>query len=158
MHSLEVPPPTSRPHSREQNNQQGETTGAWSTRLEGRVGHGSKEVVEKRRFRDACDTGWHAVTARHDDSAILRHEPGPWHLNLREAAEEGPHGEGAGAEGEKRQYKRQKETKHKQEGFQGKGKEEVVEKRKGPWSEGADSTRNAQRGRERAGRGREEAM
>jgi hypothetical protein len=114
--------------------EQAAKAGACSTGLGGRVGHGSGKVGEKRPFRDACDTGW------------------------GEAAEEGPHGEGAGAEGEKRQYKRQKETKHKQEGFQGKGKEEVVETRKGPWSEGADSTRNAQRGRERAGRGQEEAM
>jgi hypothetical protein len=31
--------------------------GALSTGLEGRVGHSSGKVGEKRRFRDACDTG-----------------------------------------------------------------------------------------------------
>ena len=43
---------------------------------------------------------------------------------------------------EKRKHKRQKETKHKQEGFQDKGKEEVVEKRRGPLSEGVVTARN----------------
>jgi hypothetical protein len=92
--------------------------GAWSTGLEGRVGHGSGKVGEKRRFRDACDTGW------------------------GEAAEEGPRGEG----GEKLKDKRQKETKRKQEGFQGKGKGEAAEKRKRPLSEGAGTAGKAQRG------------
>ncbi len=66
--------------------------GACSTGLGGRVGHGSGKVGEKRRVRDACDTGW------------------------GEAAEEGPRGEGGGAGGEKLKDKRQRETKHKQEG------------------------------------------
>ena len=30
---------------------------AWSTGLEGKVGHGSGKVGEKRRFHDTCDTG-----------------------------------------------------------------------------------------------------
>ena len=81
--------------------------------LEDRVGHGSEKVGEKRRFRDACDTGW------------------------GEAAQEGPRGEGSGAVGEKLKDKRQQETKHKQEGFQRKGKGEAVEKRKCPLSERA---------------------
>jgi hypothetical protein len=51
--------------------------GALSSGLEGRVEHGSGKVGEKRRFRDACDTGW------------------------GEAAEEGPRSEGGGAGGEK---------------------------------------------------------
>jgi hypothetical protein len=33
-------------------------TGALSTGLEGRVGHRSGKVGEKRRFRDACDAGY----------------------------------------------------------------------------------------------------
>ena len=43
--------------------------------------------------------------------------------------------------------KRQKDTKHKQEGFQGKGKGEAVEKRKRPLSEGAGTAGKAQRGK-----------
>ncbi len=50
--------------------------GAWSTGLEGRVGLGSEKVGEKRRFRDARDTGW------------------------GEAAEDGPRGEEAPAPAE----------------------------------------------------------
>ena len=50
--------------------EQAAKAGAWSTGLEGRVGHASGKVGEKRRFGDACDTGW------------------------GEAAEEGPRGEG----------------------------------------------------------------
>jgi hypothetical protein len=38
--------------------EQAAKSGAWSTGLEGRVGHGSGKVGEKRRFRDACETGW----------------------------------------------------------------------------------------------------
>jgi hypothetical protein len=98
--------------------EQAAKAGAWSTGLEGRVGHGSGKVGAKRRFRDACDTG------------------------LGEAAGEGPRGEG----GEKLKDKKQKETKHKQEGFQGKGKEEAVEKRKRPLAEGAGTAGKAQRG------------
>jgi hypothetical protein len=88
--------------------QQGETSGAWSTGLWGRVGHISEKVGEKCHFHDSCDSG------------------------LSEVEEEGPGGDGAGAGGKKQ---RQKETKHKHEGFQGKGKEEDVEKRQGPLSE-----------------------
>ena len=73
-------------------------TGAWSTGLEGRVGYGSGKVGEKRRFRNACDTGW------------------------GEEADEGPHGEGGGTEGEKLKDKRQKETRHRQEGRKARGK------------------------------------
>ena len=65
--------------------------------------------------RDACDTGW------------------------GEAAEEGPGGEGGGAGRERLKDllkdKRQTETKRKQEGFQGKRKEEAVKKRKGTLSD-----------------------
>ena len=42
--------------------------------------------------------------------------------------------------------KRQKETKQKQEGFQGKGKGEPVENRKRPLSEGAGTAGKVQRG------------
>jgi hypothetical protein len=99
--------------------EQAAKTGAWSTGLEGRVvGHGSEKVGEKRLFRDACDTG------------------------RGEAAQAGPHGEG----GKTLKDKRQKETKHKQEGVQGKGKEEAVEKGKRPLSEGAGTAGKAQRG------------
>ncbi|MEI7747333.1 MAG: hypothetical protein WCJ28_07320, partial [Actinomycetota bacterium] len=38
--------------------EQAAKAGAWSTGLEGRVGHASGKVGEKRRFGDACDTGW----------------------------------------------------------------------------------------------------
>ena len=55
--------------------------------------------------------------------------------------------------GEKLKDKRQKETKQKQEGFQGKGKEETVEKRKRPLSEGAGTARKTQRGEEVDGAG-----
>jgi hypothetical protein len=58
--------------------EQAAKAGAWSAGLEGRFGHASGKVGEKRRFRDACDTGW------------------------GEAAEEGPRGEG----GEKLKDKR----------------------------------------------------
>ncbi len=71
--------------------QQGETYGACSTGLGDRVGHVREKVVDKRRFRDACDSEW------------------------GDAAEEGPGGEGGGAGGKKLKDKRQKETKHKQE-------------------------------------------
>jgi len=63
--------------------------------------------------RDACDTGWD------------------------EATEEGPRGEGDREGGEKLKDKRLKETKHKEGGFQGKGKGDTVEKRKRPLSEAA---------------------
>ena len=53
--------------------EQAAKAGAWSTGLEGRVGHASGKVGEKRCFGDTCDTGW------------------------GEAAEEGPRGEGGGA-------------------------------------------------------------
>jgi hypothetical protein len=66
--------------------EQAAKAGAWSTGLEGRVGHASGKVGEKRHFGDACDTGW------------------------GEAAEEGPRGEGGGTGGEKLKDKRQKET------------------------------------------------
>jgi hypothetical protein len=88
--------------------------------LEGMVGHASGKVGDKRRFGDACDTGW------------------------GEAAEEGPHGEGGGEGGEKLKDERQKETKHKREEFQDKGKGEAVEKRKRPLSEGAGTARKTQ--------------
>ncbi len=80
---------------------------------------------EKRRLGDACDTGW------------------------GEAAEEGPRGEG----GEKVKDKRKKETKHMQEGLQGKGKGETVEKRKRSLSEGAGTAGKAQRGQGVGGAG-----
>jgi hypothetical protein len=48
-------------------------TDVWSTGLEGRVGHGSGKVGEKRRVRDTCDTGWNEETGV------------------------GPHGDGGGA-------------------------------------------------------------
>jgi hypothetical protein len=57
--------------------EQAAKAGAWSTGLEGRVGHASGKVVEKRRFREACDT---------------------W---CGEAAEEGRRGESGGAGDEK---------------------------------------------------------
>jgi hypothetical protein len=38
--------------------EQAAKAGPWSSGLKGRVGHGSEKVGGKRRFRDACDTGW----------------------------------------------------------------------------------------------------
>jgi hypothetical protein len=95
--------------------------GAWSTGLEDSVRHGNEKVGEERRFRDTCGTGW------------------------VEAAEGGPCGQEAGSRGEKLRDKTarvaeegsaemnghmnfrswQKEPKHMQDEFQGKGKEDV---------------------------------
>ena len=72
--------------------------GPGSTQLEGRVGHGNEKVGEKRRVRDACDAGG-------------------------EAAGHGLRGEGGGEGDEKLEMKRKKEAKHKQRGFEGKGKD-----------------------------------
>ncbi len=68
--------------------EQAAKAGAWSTGLEGRVGHGSGKVGEKRRFRDVFDTGW------------------------VEAAEEGPRGEG----GEKLKQRQEAERDQTQAG------------------------------------------
>jgi hypothetical protein len=38
-------------------NEQAAKAGAWSSGLEGKVGHGSEKVGEKGRFRDACEEG-----------------------------------------------------------------------------------------------------
>jgi hypothetical protein len=81
--------------------------GPCSTQLEGRVERGNEKVGEKRRFRDACDAGG-------------------------EGTGQGLRGEEGGAGGEKVDNKRKKEAKHKQGSFEGKGKEEAVEKRKRP--------------------------
>jgi hypothetical protein len=57
----------------------------------------------------------------------------------KKAAKVGLSGEGGRAGGEKLKEKRQKESKHKQEGVQGKGKGEAVEEgRRRPLSKGAD--------------------
>ncbi len=75
---------------------------------------------EKRRFRDGYNTGW------------------------GETAEQGSLGKEGGTGGEKLNDKRQKETKNKQEGFQGKGEGETVEKkRRCPLSEGAGTARKS---------------
>ena len=84
--------------------------GPCSTQLEGSVGRGNEKVGEKRRFRDACDAGG-------------------------EGTGQGLRGEGGGAGGEKLENKRKNEAKHKQGSFEGKGKEEAVDKRKRPSSE-----------------------
>ena len=55
-------------------------------------------------------------------------------------------GEGGGEGGEKVNDKRQKETRHKQEGLQVKGKGGAVEKRRCPLSEGTGTTGKAHRG------------
>ncbi len=89
------------------------------TQLEGRGGHGIEQVGEKRRLRDACDAGG-------------------------EETGQGLRGEGGGAGGEKLENKIKKEAKHKQGSFQGKGKEEAVEKRKRPWSEEANEAQEQQ--------------
>jgi hypothetical protein len=82
------------------------------TQLEGSVGNVNEKVGEKRRFREAGD-----VMAGEETGQGLR-------------------GEGGAAGGEKLENKRKKEAKHKPQGsFQGKGKEEALEKRKRPLSE-----------------------
>ena len=75
---------------------------------------------EKRRFRDACDAGG-------------------------EAAGQGLRGEGGWAGDEKLERKRKKETKHKQRGFEGKGKGEALEERKRPSSEEGSEEETQQR-------------
>ena len=87
------------------------------TQLEGE--HGNEKVGEKRRFRDACDA-------------------------RGEGTGQGLRGEGGAAGGEKLENKRNKEAKHKQGSFQGKGKDEAVETRKRPWSEEANEAQEQQ--------------
>ena len=70
---------------------------------------------EKRRFLDASDAGGEETGQR-----------------LR--------AEGGGAEDKKLEKKRQKEAKHNQGSFEGKGKVEAVEKRKRPLSEEVHET------------------
>ena len=98
--------------------------GPCSTQLEGRVGHGNEKVGEKRRFRNACDAGG------------------------SEEAGQGLRGEGGGAGGEKLEKKRKKDTKHKQGGLEGKGKEEAVAIRKRPSSEKGNEVQKQQDGEE----------
>jgi hypothetical protein len=77
---------------------------AWSTQLEGSGGHGNEKVREQRRFHEACDTAG------------------------GEAAAQRPRGEGGGTWGEKLENKREKVTKHKQGGFEGKNYPEREDK------------------------------
>ncbi len=102
----------------------------WSTQLEGRVGHGNEKVGEKRRFREACDTG-----------------------ACETVSAQGPRGGGGGAGGEKLSNKAKKEAKHNRGGLEGKGKEKAVEKRKCPVSEADSRARKQQRGEEVGGEG-----
>ena len=62
-----------------------------------------------------------------------------------DACDTGWGGEGGGAGGKKLKDKWQKETNHKQEGFQGKGKGEAVDQRKRPLSKGAGTAEKGQR-------------
>jgi hypothetical protein len=89
------------------------------THLEVSVGRRNEKVGEKRRSRDACDAGGEGTGQ-----------------GLREV--------GGGAGGEKLENKRKKEAKHMQGSFQGKGKEEAVEKRKRPSSEEANEAQEQQ--------------
>ncbi len=94
--------------------------GPCSTQLEGSVGRGNEKVGEKRRFRDACDAGG-------------------------EGTGQGLRGEGGGAGGERLDNtERKKEATHKQGSFQGKGKEEAVEKRKRPLFEEGNEAQTQQ--------------
>jgi hypothetical protein len=79
----------------------------------------ASEVGEKRRFRDACDAGGEGTAQ-----------------DLR--------GDGGGAGGEKLENKRTKEAKHKQGSFEGKGKDEAVDKRKRPVSEAGNEAQTQQ--------------
>ena len=96
--------------------------GPCSTQLEGSVGNVNEKVGEKRRFREAGD----AVAG--------------------EAAGQGLRVEGGDVGGEKLENKRKKEAKHKQGSFEGKGKEEAVEKRKRPLFEEGSETQKQQHG------------
>jgi hypothetical protein len=89
------------------------------TQLEGRVGRGNEKVCEKRRFRDACDAGG-------------------------EETGQGLRGEGGGAGGEELENKRKEEARQKLGSFEGKGKEEGVEKRRRPSSEEDNETQKQQ--------------
>ena len=89
------------------------------TQLEDSVGNVNQTGGEKRRFRDACDAGGEGT------GQALR-------------------GEGGGAGGEKLENKRKKEAKHKQGSFEGKGKEEAVEKRTRPLCEEANEAQKKQ--------------
>jgi len=93
--------------------------GPCSTQLEGSVERVNEKVGEKRRFRDACD-------ARSEETG------------------QGLRGEGGGAGGEKLDNKRKKEAEHKQGSFEGKGKEEAVEKRKRPLFEEGNEAQKQQ--------------
>jgi hypothetical protein len=89
------------------------------TQHEGKVGHVNKKVGKKRRFRDACDAGSKGTV-----------------LGLR--------GAGGGEDGEELETQRNKEAKHKQGSFQGKGEVEAVEKRKRPLSEEGNEAQEQQ--------------
>jgi hypothetical protein len=106
-------------------------------------------ACEKRRFRDACETGWGEALSPFLLSIALPIPSLDGNANSLsilpfdritnsfrgEEPEEGQHGEGGGAGGEKLKDKRHEETKYKEKVFQGKGKGEAVEKRKCPLSE-----------------------
>jgi hypothetical protein len=101
--------------------------GALSTQLYGRGGHGTEKVDEKRRSRQACDTG-----------------------GVEEGAAQGPRGEIGGAGGEKLENKRKKETKHTQGIFEGKTRPERVDRRGGCEEENASLVRGSQQSKEAA--------
>ncbi len=79
-------------------------TGPWSTQFEVRIVHGNSQVSEKRRFRNACDTG------------------GGETMSAKKA-----HGEAVGEGGEQLENKRNKCATHKQGGLAGR---EAVKKRR----------------------------
>jgi hypothetical protein len=97
--------------------------GPCSTQREASVGNVNEKVGEKRRFREAYD-------------AVAGETAGQ---ELR-----GEGGDGAG--GEKLDSKRKKAANHKRDSFQGKGKEEAVEKRKRPSSEEGHEAQEQQHG------------
>ena len=88
-----------------------------------------------------------------DELKALGKRKRPLSEGAGEAAEERPHRAAGGVGGEKPKHKRQKVTKHKQQGFQGKGKGEVLEKRKRPSSEGAGTVGKTQGGQRVGGEG-----
>ena len=75
-----------------------------------------------------------------------------WRQNRRP---QGPHGEGGGSGGEQLENKRKKGVRQKQDGFEGRGKEEAVEKRILLVSDASNMARMQQHGK---GGGAEEKL
>ena len=73
-------------------------------------------------------------------------------------SEQGPRGEGGGAEGEKLSNKRKKETMHNQGGLEGKGKEKTGRSKSVPCPKQTAKQGSSSVGRKGVGQGQEEAL